>query len=256
MLTVLNSADGSTVSEIAAATRLPRTTIYRVLETLIEEGYVARDASDERFRLTILVRGLSDGFDDEAWVTQVAKPYIYELGREIVWPVSIATISGTSMLVRETTDHASPLAIERYAPGYRLPLLASASGLAFLAFCSAAQRDTLIDLLARSPRDEDAPARDRTGLGARLDEIRRQGYAVFHRPRRVSDRTSLAVPIRGRERILALLVVRYARNAIPLPQAVERFVPRMHEVASKIAAGIESDATANAARRARAERLV
>jgi IclR family mhp operon transcriptional activator len=191
--------------------------------------------------LTILVRGLSDGFDDEAWVTQIAKPYIFELGREIVWPLSIATISGTTMLVRQTTDHSSPLAIERYAPGYRLPLLASASGLAFLAFCPPPQRETLIDLLARSSREEDGPARERASLARRLEEIRGQGYAVYHRPRRVSDRTSLAVPILAGERVLALLVVRYARSAIPLPQAVERFVPRMREVASRIVAALDAD---------------
>jgi len=241
VLTVLNSGNGSTVSEIAAATRLPRTTVYRVLETLAEEGYVARDPADERYRLTILVRGLSDGFDDEAWVTQIAKPYIYDLGRDIVWPVAIATISGTSMLVRETTDHTSPLAIERYAPGYRMPLLASASGLAFLAFCADAPREALLELLARSPRDEDAPARDRATLTRHLEEVRKQGYAVHHRPRRVSDRTSIAVPILADDRVLALLVVRYARSAIPLPEAVQRFVPRMREVAHRIAESLAAD---------------
>ncbi|HSN72718.1 MAG TPA: helix-turn-helix domain-containing protein [Steroidobacteraceae bacterium] len=248
VLTVLNSGDGSTVSEIALATRLPRTTVYRVLETLAEEGYVTRDESDERYRLTILVRGLSDGFDDEAWVTQIAKPYIFELGREIVWPVSIATISGTSMLVRQTTDHASPLAVERYAPGYRLPVLESAAGLAFLAFCPASQRETLLDVLARSEQQEQAPVGDRQTLERQLDEVRTQGFAVYHRPRRVSDRTSLAVPILAEDRVLALLVVRYARTAIPLPQAVQRFVPRMREMAVQIAAGVAGGDAASGSR--------
>jgi IclR family mhp operon transcriptional activator len=145
------------------------------------------------------------------------------------------------MLVRETTDHTSPLAIERYAPGYRMPLLASASGLAFLAFCADAPREALLELLARSPRDEDAPARDRATLARRLEEVRKQGYAVHHRPRRVSARTSIAVPILADDRVLALLVVRYARSAIPLPEAVQRFVPRMREVAQRIAESLAAD---------------
>src|SRR5580698_3033703 len=118
-LTVLNLRDGATVSEVAQEIRLPRTTVYRILETLCNAGFVIRDAADDRYRLTILVRALSDGFGDEAWVTQVAKPLMDELCREIVWPVSIGSLSGTTMLVRETTDHASPLTIERNYAGMR-----------------------------------------------------------------------------------------------------------------------------------------
>src|SRR6202046_5554422 len=104
-LTVLNLRDGATVSEVAQEIRLPRTTVYRILETLCNAGFVFRDAADERYRLTILGRGVGTGFDDEAWVTQIPKPLINDLCRDIVWPVSIATLSGTTMLVRESTDH-------------------------------------------------------------------------------------------------------------------------------------------------------
>jgi len=99
VLHVLNKHNGATVSEVASTIDLPRTTTYRILETLCVAGYAYRAASDERYRLTIMVRGLSDGFDDEAWVTQIARPYMYELCRELVWPVAIATLSGSSMIL-------------------------------------------------------------------------------------------------------------------------------------------------------------
>src|SRR6202050_5077170 len=148
-LTVLHVRDGATVSEVAHEIRLPRTTVYRILETLCNSGYVFRDSSDDRYRLTIMVRALSGGFDDEAWVTNIAKPSILELCREIVWPVSIATLSGTTMMMRETTDHSSPLAIERYSAGFRAPLLTSATGRVYLAHSPAPQRDLLIEILDR-----------------------------------------------------------------------------------------------------------
>ena len=106
-LTFLNLRDGATVSEVAQEIRLPRTTVYRILETLCNAGFVFRDAADDRYRLTILVRGLSDGFDDEAWVTQIAKPFIHDLCHEVVWPVSIATLSGTTMLVGQISTSNS-----------------------------------------------------------------------------------------------------------------------------------------------------
>ena len=158
-LTVLNLRNGATVSEVAQEIRLPRTTVYRILETLCDAGFVFRDPSDDRYRLTIMVRCLSDGFDDDAWVTRIAKPVIEELGREIIWPVSIATLWGTTMVVRETTDHSSPLAVERYSAGHRAPLLVSATGRAYLSFCPLQERETLIDILSRSVKEEDRLAR-------------------------------------------------------------------------------------------------
>lgn len=125
VLHVLNQRNGATVSEVATAIELPRTTTYRILETLCNAGYAYRAASDERYRLTIMVRGLSDGFDDEAWVTQIARPYMYELCTELVWPIAIATLSGSTIMVRQTTDHLSPLAVDKRGPGFRVAILTS-----------------------------------------------------------------------------------------------------------------------------------
>ena len=153
-LTVLNARDGASVSEVAHEIRLPRTTVYRILETLCNAGFVFRDAEDDRYRLTIRVRALSEGFDDEAWVTQIAKPVIHDLCREIVWPVAIATLSGTAMLVRESTDHGTPQLLERHSAGSRVPLLSTAAGQVALANATVPQRDALID--ARYPQAVDA----------------------------------------------------------------------------------------------------
>jgi IclR family mhp operon transcriptional activator len=233
-LTVLNLRDGATVSEVAHEIRLPRTTAYRILETLCNAGFVFRDAADDRYRLTILVRALSDGFDDEAWVTQIAKPSIYELCREIVWPVSIATLSGTMMLVRESTDHSSPLAIERYSAGFRAPLLTTATGRVYLANVPAPQRETLIEILARSNKEEDRSARSRTDLTRQLGEIKTAGYATATRTRRLMEEVSLSVPVLLDDRLLASLTVRFAASAVPLKSGLERFLPKLRQCAAKI----------------------
>ena len=249
-LRVLNTKDGATVSEVAAEIDLPRTTTYRILETLCSAGYAYRAESDDRYRLTILVRGLSDGYDDEVWVTQIGKPYIYELCRDIVWPISIATLSGNTMLVRQTTDHRSPLAVEHYAPGFRVPILGSASGICYLAFCTKNQRDTLLEILARSKQPEDHPARNRVKVRKDLAETKSRGFAVFHRPRRVSEETTFSVPIIADGRLLAALTVRFSSSAIPQAAAIERFVPKLRKVADRIgqefvqqqkAAGVSDD---------------
>jgi IclR family mhp operon transcriptional activator len=235
VLHVLNQQNGATVSEVATAIDLPRTTTYRILETLCHAGYAYRAASDERYRLTILVRGLSDGFDDEAWVTQIARPYMYELCNELVWPVAIATLSGSTMMIRQTTDHRSPLAVEKRGPGFRVAILGSASGLAYLAWCPPEQREALLDLLAKSKRPEDQPAQNRRKVTDTLTETRKRGYALWRRPRRVSDELSLSVPIlTAGERLLATLTIRFSSTAVPESEAVQRFIPRLRAVAQRI----------------------
>jgi IclR family transcriptional regulator, mhp operon transcriptional activator len=233
-LTFLNLRDGATVSEVALEIRLPRTTVYRILETLCNAGFVFRDAADDRYRLTILVRGLSDGFDDEAWVTQIAKPFIIELCREVVWPVSIATLSGTTMLLRESTDHLSPLVIERYSAGFRAPLLTTSTGRVYLANSPAPQRETLIEILARSNKEEDRPARSRVELQRLLAEIKASGYATATRTRRLVEEVSLSVPVPLNDRALAVLTVRFAASAVPLKTGVERFLPKLRQCAARI----------------------
>ena len=236
-LTVLNLRDGATVSEVAQEIHLPRTTVYRILETLCNAGFVFRDSSDDRYRLTIMVRSLSGGFDDDAWVTRIAKPLIDELGREIVWPVSISSLLGTTMIVREATDHSSPLAIERYSAGCRAPLLSSASGRAYLSFCAAPQRDTLLDILARSGKEDDRLARaPRAELLRTLSEIKTQGFAAASRARRLVEETSIAVPVLLKDRVLACLTARFAASAVPQRAAVERFLPKLKQCAAKIGA--------------------
>ena len=234
VLHVLNRHNGATVSEVASTIDLPRTTTYRILETLCVAGYAYRAVSDDRYRLTIMVRGLSDGFDDEAWVTQIARPYLYELGRELVWPVTIATLSGRTMLVRQNTDHRSPLAVEKRGPGFRVSILGSAAGITYLSFCQKEQRDTLLDMLGKSKRVEDQPARNRKKVYDTLVETRKRGFAIWDRARRISDEKSFAVPVMAEDRLLATLTIRFASTAVSETEGIERFVPKLRAVAKQI----------------------
>jgi len=202
--------------------------------------------------LTILVRALSDGFDDEAWVTQIAKPFINDLCREIVWPVSIATLSGTTMLIRESTDHSSPLATERDSAGFRAPLLTTAAGRVYLANSPLPQRETVIDILARSNKEEDRPARARAELTRTLAEIKAAGYATATRTRRLAEEISLSVPILLNDRVLASLTVRFAASAVPLKSGVERFLPKLRQCAAKIST-LFSEQQAEARTKSRSE---
>ncbi len=233
-LTVLNLRNGATVSEVAQEIRLPRTTVYRILETLCEAGFAFRDSADDRYRLAESVKQLSDGFVDEEWVSQIATPLIQELSREVVWPIAVSTLCGSSMLVRETTDHVSPLAMERYSPGFRFPLLTSASGRLYLALCPPSERAALIDTLSKSNKPEAKLARSPVDLERILAEVKAQGFATAATSRRISDDLSIAVPVIADGRILAGVGIRVSAVAMPAKTAIERFLPRLRDCAARI----------------------
>jgi IclR family mhp operon transcriptional activator len=233
MLAILNAGGEHRVASLARAVKLPRSTAFRILCTLVEEGYVWRDPVTDLYHPTSMVLSLSDGFDAMARLVEVAKPVVADLGRQLVWPVMLATLSGTSVLLRQTTDATSPLAAVRYTPGFRAPPLDRASGLLLLACSGAQQRQMALDLLYR----EDEAKRElppRAEIEARLADIRKVGYACIHRPGTSSNRSSLAVPVRAGGDLLATLVVRFARSAVKPPVVMERFLPALRQAAHLI----------------------
>src|ERR1700728_2091780 len=90
VLTELNRLERAAINTLASALGLPRTTTFRILETLRLAGFVERDAHDDCYRPTVHVRALADGFDDEAMVAHIGKAYLPAIAAEIVWPMDIA----------------------------------------------------------------------------------------------------------------------------------------------------------------------
>ena len=144
VLRALNVRNGATVVELSRDTGISRPALYRVLETLREAGYVALDLSRRHYCLTMLVRGLADGFNDEDWVTEIARPVLRRLQKSILWPVDLGTFMDNAMWIRETTRPASTLTIDRGVVGVRFPVLLSATGRAYLAFCPDDEREQIL----------------------------------------------------------------------------------------------------------------
>ena len=158
-LEVLNSLGQASNLTLARELDLSPPTVYRLLQTLLVEGYVSKNSASKLYRPAGRVRGLSIGFDEAASIADCARPLLAKLGDELLWPVAIASVVGTAMVVHETTDARSPLTIRPVLPGRRVSMLDTASGRVFLAFCPQEQRDTLLDLLALSDDPRDAAAR-------------------------------------------------------------------------------------------------
>src|SRR5271154_5728569 len=62
VLAELNRRERAPIHTLSSAVRLPRTTTFRILETLRFAGFIERDVHDDYYRPTVHVRSLADGF--------------------------------------------------------------------------------------------------------------------------------------------------------------------------------------------------
>src|SRR5690625_3837756 len=80
-----NSGTAS-ISELQQRTGVHRTTIRRLLQTLIDEGYVKKIHAYNRYHLSHRIRELNDGYTDDEWITEIATPAIGKLLYKTLWP--------------------------------------------------------------------------------------------------------------------------------------------------------------------------
>ncbi len=237
VLEAVNLHSGARLRDIVRATGLPKTTAHRILENLRAEGYLRRDGQDERYFVTLRARRLSDGYNDGGWVSDLARPVLEELAAVIRFPVAIATLYGASMMLRDNTDAQSPLAPNVYAPGTILPLLTSATGKVFLAFCDDVTRKTLVDVCAQSPEPENEVARHPRLVAQTLKQVRKQGYAFGPGAGRTEvtvQTATFSVPIRSRGHLIGCLAMRYLSAGMSRQQVVDRYLSVMRRFARRI----------------------
>src|SRR5712691_352036 len=144
----LNVTGPSSVQQLAARTGLHRTTCYRLLETLRQDGLVTPDEQNALFSLTARVRMLSEGVSIRDLSSQAALPPMFALLDEILWPSDFAVFELGSMMIRESTHSFSPFSIHRSMVGRRRPLVKSALGRAMLSAASPALRREMLEIAA------------------------------------------------------------------------------------------------------------
>jgi IclR family mhp operon transcriptional activator len=224
-------------TDLARAAKLPQPTVVRILETLIEAGYVYRRSDGITFGITARTKTLSSGFDAASRLLQLAKPLIEDLRVEIGWPSNLATLEDNAMVIVYTNRNAKGLSIPGRL-GARIPLLATGVGIVQLAGLPPAQLDAQLAGL-RSSREiwDSAPELWET-LDQRLTAARHDGYAFAHE--RYLDAVyqsqiwAVAVPILVNGQTTAAMSSLVLRGAGQRQRLLTRILPSLRRTAATI----------------------
>jgi IclR family mhp operon transcriptional activator len=243
VLRALNIHNGATVGELSHVTGISRPALYRILETLREAGYISVDIAGKHYCLTMLVRSLAEGFSDEDWVTQIARPTLARLQRKVVWPTDLGTFRSNGMWIRETTRRLSPLTIDRAVAGLRFCMLGSATGRAYLAFCRADEREQILRNLRLSVEPGNELVLRPRRLEELLEDVRRRGYGYrFGEPPKESG--AIAVPILYGDRIFGCVNMTFMAATLTPEDAARKHLADLREAADVIANGTQQLETA------------
>jgi IclR family mhp operon transcriptional activator len=139
------------------------------------------------------------------------------------------------MVIRETTHRFSRLSFHRSMVGRRLPLLMTATGRAYFAFCPPAEREELIELMI-SRDDEQSPlAADRRFVDRLVQHTVAKGYGEnnshWGQERKIA---AIAIPITFEARLMGCLNLVYIAKAMSVEEAARRYLPAMQGVVQKI----------------------
>jgi IclR family mhp operon transcriptional activator len=226
--------------EIAKALNIPRPTVYRLLETLEELGYVTFSATSSYARVTRFAAALGDGYALTTEVSQAAGPLFTEYSKQLVWPLDLTIYHNAAMVIQETTHGRSPLSIDRGMTGYRLPVLRTSAGRAYLAFCPEEERALILDHLRRLDTEEDIPFLDPRWLSRMIEDTRARGVAVRDSGEFRQETASIAVPVRSDGLILGCVSLIWIRSAMSTRKALDDFSEPLLEIASRISDALPS----------------
>lgn len=235
VLEALSRRRNSTLSTLIDETGLPRPTVVRLLHTLIGLGYATRLSRQQGYRLTDRVLGLSESIRYVDHLVDAAIPHMSRFTAEHGWPLYLATLSYGAITIRHSTAPESPRAFEGAELNAKRPMLISALGRAWLAFCTDEERRGILrDIGGLTRRQEIA-------LDAQLARVRREGVA-FTQTSRPTRLNGIAVPVMQAgphgNRVIASLTMRFPRSAISEADAAKRFGRRLQALARAIASDI------------------
>jgi len=171
------SRKGSLLTELVARTDLPRPTIHRVLDTLIEVGWVQRDEQSSRFLLGRDLAGMGYSAISHHPIERVAHTELSALAERLRQTVYINIRSGLDTVCIGRHDSQSQIQIGKGHAGLRMPFGVSQNCLAMFSHLSQEEVRQVIEInMSRYHRIEGF---DENGYHQAVANALTNGYGTF-----------------------------------------------------------------------------
>ncbi|KJC52570.1 IclR family transcriptional regulator [Bradyrhizobium sp. LTSP849] len=222
-----------TLSEVAAQADLDRGTAFRLIQTLIELGYLQAVPQSRRFRLGVACLDLGYTVLSHGSLRTIVEPLLRDLVPDVGDAASLGILDGGDVIYLARVGAGLDRHKMDRRPGSRIPAYSAALGHAMLAHLA---RDEQIRRLDARPRVKlsERTLTDLDALLDRLDLVKRKGHAVSDGENAYGLRT-LATPILDAQGlVIAGLSVTVDAMRMDLPTFRDEALPRLMQVTSQV----------------------
>lgn len=135
VMEILAREGASSLAELHRASGISKSSIRRLLATLIDRRLVRQSLADKKFRITVVfpVATSEPVPADQAYILDVALPIVTEMTKSIEWPSDVHLLDGDRMRVLDSTRPLSPFHLYRGVVNRQLNIFGSATGMCCLA---------------------------------------------------------------------------------------------------------------------------
>ncbi len=166
---------GQSISEIAAALTFPKNSVFRIVSTMEDAGYLMRDET-RRYFLSRKLLILGYASIDESSLMEKALDPMRILRDKTRQTVQIGTLVGTEGIVLEQVPSREMIRF-MVNPGTRFPLHCSAPGKAILAFLPEPEQKSLLSRITFT-RFNVRTIISRSAFEKELATVKKRGYAL------------------------------------------------------------------------------
>jgi IclR family KDG regulon transcriptional repressor len=166
-----------TLLQIMEKTELPKTSAYRMAESLLELGFLDKD-KDGAYRLGLIFLALGNLVAERLDIRSIALPYMKKLRKETGEAVNLVIRDADEAVYIEKVDTQERVRVYTQI-GRRAPLYGGACPRILLSFLDREERERLVDSFDILPYAERTP-KDKSELRQLIKETRNAGWSISH----------------------------------------------------------------------------
>jgi IclR family mhp operon transcriptional activator len=247
ILNTLSAHGASSLRDLHARTKLPKSTIRRILGTLTRRKIVRRSLSDKLYRANIYLPTLNSRFaQSEGLLVDRALPHMIELTRSVGWSCDLHIFERTRSRVIESTRPLSPFFQYERHIDLEVSVFSSAGGLAVLSTWTDPAVLALADEIGNHPIwGLPRLGKTKRDLLSILQEIRAAGYAVRASHYRsesplANKLEAIGCPVYRDEVAVGALVMLWSKGLLTPKEFAELNLRKLKEAAASVTVDLSS----------------